>query len=105
MYEPEKKALSVLSEYDIEKVLFLSLSTWFYLESDYEFASFSAWLEKLDDNMLSRLGAYYEMHPEKLPDAVYVERGRKDLAEKFCDTFGYIVNDHNVCLILTPKGA
>ena len=35
--------------------------------------TYSAWLPDVNENSIQRLGKYYDIRPEKIPDAIYVE--------------------------------
>ncbi len=57
---------------DIQKVLFFTRDPVLYLCAEKEFASFSAWFLGSEEQYLDLLDRYYEMNPEKIPDAVFL---------------------------------
>lgn len=88
-YHNTLKNLQVLEKYEPEKVLFLSKSTWYYLATDYEFCTYSAWIAGVTEHSVNRLEAYYDLNPHKMPDAVFADSRYKDIAELFCQRFDY----------------
>lgn len=73
----------ILKDTRIKSVLFLSKNTIPYLSAQKEIASFSAWLSNVNDTSVSRLELYYRLHPNKIPDAIYVEAENKKYIEHF----------------------
>lgn len=71
-YNTSGQLLDTIGQYEPEKVLFLTESTWYYLEGEYEMATYSAWLSGPGEHTLYRLRGYYELNPEKLPDLIYI---------------------------------
>lgn len=56
-------------------IAYLSTHTWMYLETDnLQNGTYSAWLSGESSLTLDRLESYWELHPEKLPDYVYLPR-------------------------------
>lgn len=100
-YHNTLKNLKVLEEYNPEKVLFLSKSTWYYLATDYEFCTYSAWIAGVTEHSLDRLEAYYQLNPHKMPDAVFADTKYKDIAELFCQRFGYQLTAVSGGVVLT----
>lgn len=77
-----------------QNVLYMSQNTWLYLVSeDMRTASFSAWLPGVDmeqfGHTVERLYSYYEINPDKLPQAVYAEAQYHQFAQEFADKYGY----------------
>ena len=102
-YNNAVQNLKVIEEYDAEKVLFLSKNTWYYLITDYEMSTYSAWLAGVNEHTVSRLKAYYEINPEKLPDAVYADEKYAETAVKFCEVMGYTATEVGGGYILIPE--
>ena len=71
----------------VSKVLFISENTWLYLNCSKKSAAYSAWLEPEQEAMPERLLKYYELNPEKYPDAVFIERKYTPLTQWVCETF------------------
>ena len=88
-YHNTLKNLQVLEKYDPEKVLFLSKSTWYYLATDYESSTYSAWIAGVTEHSINRLEAYYALNPHKMPDAVFADIQYKEIAQLFCQRFDY----------------
>lgn len=87
-YCQDEEKMAIIAEYKPEKVLFLTTKTSFYLMSNYEMATFSAWLSGVNSYTIEKLLAYYEFNPDKLPDIVYAEA--ED--ELFIDELGQALN-------------
>lgn len=88
-YHNTLKNLQILEQYDPEKVLFLSKSTWYYLATDYEFCTYSAWIAGVTEHSVNRLEAYYRLNPQKIPDVVFADSKYKEIAEIFCQRLNY----------------
>ena len=94
--------LQQIEAYEPEKVLFLSKSTWYYLVTDYEICTYSAWIAGVTNHSVDRLAAYYRLNPEKIPDVVYADSQYRDAAVYFCETMGYEMKPVVGGYILTP---
>ncbi|MDD2957407.1 MAG: hypothetical protein PHR92_02615 [Lachnospiraceae bacterium] len=70
-------------------VLFLTKNTWLYLCTEARCGAYSAWLSGITDLTMERLKTYYEINPEKLPDAVYAEAKFEAQADWMCSQYGY----------------
>jgi hypothetical protein len=71
-------------------VLFISKYSWQYLtNSNIKMATFSGWLSDIDDYIVDKFIAYYELNPNKLPDVIYVEPTYIEVAEKLCSHYDY----------------
>lgn len=88
-YHNTLRNLQVLEQYEAEKVLFLSKSTWYYLATDYEFCTYSAWIAGVTEHSVNRLEAYYRLNPQKIPDVVFADSKYKEIAEIFCQRLNY----------------
>ena len=97
--------LETLEEYDSDKVLFLSDTTWYYLAAETQLCTYSAWMSGVNEHSLDRLEEYYRISPEKLPDLVYADVANKAIAEKFCERFGYTINREDAVIIATKNVA
>ena len=91
---PEKEALCqniqtavsyIKDDEQIEKVLFASNNTEFYLYAEKELSTYSAWLSGVNSHSLNKLDAYYKINPDKIPDAVYLESSNKEFYDYFID--------------------
>lgn len=58
-----------------KKGLFATKNPWYYLWADMEYATPSSWADYYTMNYIDITMEYYELHPEKIPDFVYVEKG------------------------------
>ena len=96
------KNLRQIEEYEPEKVLFLSKATWYYLATDYEICTYSAWIAGVTEHSVNRLESYYQLNPEKLPDLVYADSQYRDAAVYFCQKMGYEMKAVSGGYILTP---
>lgn len=67
----------------VEEVLFLSPESEMYFFEKRKIAAFSAWLGEVDETTVARLASYYELLPDKIPDAVYVPEKYETYAEYF----------------------
>lgn len=94
--------LQQIEAYEPEKVLFLSKSTWYYLVTDYEICTYSAWIAGVTNHSVDRLAAYYRLNPEKIPDVVYADSQYRDAAVYFCEKMGYEMKPVVGGYILTP---
>lgn len=77
----------------VEKVFFATRETMSYLYAQKAFATYSAWLAGLNRQSLERLDAWYQINPDRLPDAVCLG----DLEDGFYDYFldrGYVPEPH-----------
>lgn len=70
-------------------VLFVSEKTWLYLCTDARCGAYSAWLSVSSGNAAERLADYYALHPDRLPDAAYVEARYAPVADWLCQAYGY----------------
>lgn len=102
-YSESLSILEKMMEYDKDKVLYLTMNTWYYLMSDQEMCTFSAWMSGVDKHSLYRLAGYYEINPHKLPEIVYVEAWNEEIAEAFCQQFGYEMQIIDEGIILLPE--
>lgn len=57
------------------KILFATKRTWYYFWTDMEYATPSCWINDLDSNYVEILNDYYRLHPDKLPDYIYIAAG------------------------------
>ena len=63
-------------------VLFIASTPWCYLYADAEYGTYSPWLSSLSTadpeasakRLSTRLGRYYEFHPDKLPSRIYIAK-------------------------------
>ncbi len=62
----------VRKDKQIRSILFLTTDPMLYLLTEKEVGAFSTWLPGSLDFSLDRLDLFYELHPEKIPDAVYI---------------------------------
>ncbi len=63
---------SVRENDDVKNVLFLTTDPVLYLCVEKSIGAFSSWLSAVDDHTVEKLDIYYEMNPEKIPDAIYI---------------------------------
>ena len=92
--------LKILDEYDAKSVLFLSKKTWYYLNTDYDISTYSAWIAGVTEHSVKRLEAYYKLNPDKKPDVVYVDKVYEGIANLFCEKMGYKTNRNDASIIL-----
>lgn len=65
-----------------ETVLFLTSSPWCYLYADRPYGVYSSWISTLsssadtnaDELLLARLNEYYALHPERIPQDIYIAK-------------------------------
>ena len=95
--------LRQIEAYAPEKVLFLSKSTWYYLATDYEICTYSAWIAGVTTHSVDRLVAYYQLNPEKMPELVYADSKYRDAAVYFCEKMGYEMQPVKGGYILLPE--
>lgn len=101
-YEASLEDIRRLKEEGFRRMLFLSEDTWDYLMGDFEICSYSAWLSGINETTLLRLQAYYQMHEEKMPDAVYAKLEDRDIALKLSEMLHYQVEritDQGILLV------
>lgn len=103
VYQQSLAVSEKVAEYNKDKVLYLSIYTWYYLMSDQEMCTFSAWMSGINEHSLYRLGGYYEINPHKLPQIVYAEAQYEEIAEAFCQQFGYEMQIIDEGIILLPE--
>ena len=99
-YTRDLEMLEVVDSFHGEQVLYLSETTWYYLQGKGKNASYSAWLSGVSQYTLDQLEAYYAINPQKRPDVVYTVDA--DIAAEFCKLFGYTIADETHGLIMTP---
>ena len=68
---------------EVRKVLFFTKDPVLYLCAEKEFGSFSSWFLGGEDEYLGLLSRYYEMNPEKIPDAVFLLGSHKEYLPYF----------------------
>ncbi len=78
-------------------VLFAGKDTWCYLYADAEYGTFSTYLSGGLKQAAKRLEVYYEVHPEKIPQYIYiakadVEEGMEDIVQT-AKHYGYWVEE------------
>ena len=87
-----------------ENVLYITHDCWMYLADRKKNAAYSSWLAIFSpDNVLERLEEYREQHPEKLPDAVYIDKPILEHPEKFLallDTGEYTVEESELAYVM-----
>ena len=54
------------------KLLVLSQEPWIYLLKDSEYCTYSAWMTNNKEFRIKRLKEYYDLHPDKYPNYIYV---------------------------------
>ena len=99
-YTWDLEMLKTVDSFHGEQVLYLTETTWYYLQGQGKNAAYSAWLSGVSQYTLDQLEAYYAINPQKLPDVVYTMD--TDIAAKFCELFGYRIADETYGLILLP---
>lgn len=65
-----------------ETVLFLTSSPWCYLYADRPYGTYSSWISTLsssadtnaDELLLARLNEYYTLHPDRIPQDIYIAK-------------------------------
>ena len=78
------------------KVLLLSMEPWIYLCNDMKYATYSSWISGNADYYLKRLSSYYSIHPEKLPDYIYILQRDYDPAIDNNQLFQGLYNRTNI---------
>ena len=59
---------------DVKNVLYLTFKTYLYIsDADVGMATYSAWQSGVNQATLDRLEAYYALHPDKTPQAVFYD--------------------------------
>lgn len=99
-YTRDLEMLEVVDSFHGEQVLYLSETTWYYLQGKGKNAAYSAWLSGVSQYTLDQLEAYYAINPQERPDVVYTVDA--DIAAEFCKLFGYTIADETHGLIMTP---
>lgn len=80
-------------------VLYITTFSWLYLDSPgVEMGTYSGWLSAVDLYVADKLAAYYEMNPEKLPDAAYVEPLYWEIGQSLFSRYDYSAEE-------TPLGS
>lgn len=100
-YTWDLEMLKAVDGFEGEQVLYLSETTWYYLQGKGKNAAYSAWLSGVSQYTLDQLQAYYAINPQKLPDVVYTMDA--DIAAEFCKLFGYRIADETYGVILLPQ--
>jgi len=85
------------------KVLYLTMNTFVYLDSNLEVAGYSPWLHNMEDYTFQALDAYYKINPDKMPDIVHVDAEYPYAAEQFCQMFHYNMQSTPYGFLLTPQ--
>ncbi len=88
----EQDIRTLCADTSVRKILFLSMNNWLYLSAQREFSTYSGWLSYVNDVTIERLDTYFRLFPEKLPDAVFIDRSFIDYAPHF-EVFGYELAD------------
>lgn len=102
-HNEQVRNLQQLNQYEGDKVLFLSPFTWYYLEAEKEFSTYSAWLSGVNETTLDRLGIYYDINPHKIPDIVFADEEYLEMAEEFGRRFSYTMEKCEGGYILVPQ--
>lgn len=79
----ERDAERIRADDSVEKLLFLSTNTCWYLSAEKEMATFSAWLSDVNEISIHRLDLYFALFPEKIPDGIYIEPAYRQFAEHY----------------------
>lgn len=75
-------------ETEQEYTLYFSTDSWLYLMDDARMASYSGWVSYIrQEAIIARLAAYWELHPEKLPERLFLNDGMLD-RESFVSALG-----------------
>lgn len=75
IYMSDSKDMAIIhNDKRISKLLILSNNTNLYMSADKEFATYSAWLSGVNDYTMQRLGDFYDIRPDKIPDTIYIEK-------------------------------
>lgn len=99
-YTRDLEMLEVVDSFHGKQVLYLSETTWYYLQGKGKNAAYSAWLSGVSQYTLDQLEEYYAINPHKLPDVVYATD--TSIAAEFCTLFGYRIAAEDHGLILLP---
>lgn len=99
-YTVDLEMLQAVDGFQGEQVLYLSETTWYYLQGAGKNAAYSAWLSGVSQYTLEQLEAYYAINPRKRPDVVYTPDAT--IAAEFCELFGYKIANEDYGLILLP---
>lgn len=95
--------LDQLSEYAGESVLYLSQNTWYYLQNENRFSTFSAWLSGVNVHSIDKLEVYYQINPHKLPRAVFADEQHEEYAIMFSQRFPYTLQQIHGGYLLLPE--
>lgn len=80
-------------------VLYITTFSWLYLASPgMEMGTYSGWLSAVGVYVADKLAAYYEMNPEKLPEAAYVEPLYGEIGQALFERYDYSAEE-------TPLGS
>ena len=83
------------------RIAFLTVYPWCYLYTDELYCgTYSAWLSGESDTTLDRLAAYWDMHPDMLPDYVYMPK----LAYFNPDSFASLMLEYGYTVKETASG-
>ncbi|MBR2523442.1 MAG: hypothetical protein IKE53_03270 [Clostridiales bacterium] len=80
IYETKLKVTDELKREDIGGVLIVSSEWWMYLETEKDFAVYTTWTPNLNPSTLDR---YYDLYPDRRPDAIYVDPNYAELVPQF----------------------
>ena len=62
----------IRNDRDIVRILFFTNDPLLYLYTEKGIGSFSSWLPGINQRTIDRLDLYYEINPEKMPDAIFI---------------------------------
>ena len=74
-YEEVLKELDSLALTEEDKLLVVGVAPWIYLYTDAQCGSYSTW--QIHENSLF-LFTYYELHPDKIPNVIYMNKWGED---------------------------
>ena len=102
-YKRYLAATEKVRNYEGKNVLYFSWELWLYMADSKDNAAFSAWLSFTQEDMAAeRLLDYWSLHPEKLPDAIFIDKDfiNADVYAKALNTENFPVEENDLGYIM-----
>lgn len=93
------------NNYNYEKVLTATKRTWMSFMFEKEICSFSAYINHIDEEFMTKQAMYFEVNPHKMPDIVFVQKEDAHFNEWFLSEYsGYSIDEYDFGYIIYKDG-
>ena len=92
--------------YNYEKVMAATMRSWMNFMFGKEICSFSAYLNYVDEEFMTKQAMYFDVNPHKMPDLVYAQKENPEFVDWFMTNYsGYSVDEYDFGYIIYKNGS